>query len=319
MSTFEPIERLEEIMTTGANILQGKQVILRAGGYSAPTRIAAPPEAALLTAEAAAAPQVTATFQVTYTGFSNEAMTAFQAAVDVWATALTTDVPIRVDAHWTPLDPGVLGSAGPENVLRDFSGAPQASTWYPVALANAISGGDLTQGAAHISANFNSNFTNWYFGIDGNTPLDRYDLMTVVLHELGHGLGFIGSMDVDNNNGTSGLAGFPIIWDRFIFNTLGQSLLDTTLFPNNSSQLAGQLQSNQLFFRGTNAVFANGNSPVRVYAPTVWEPGSSFSHLDEVTFGSGNPNSLMTPQIGMAESIHAPGPIGMGVLRDLGW
>lgn len=36
---------------------------------------------------------------------------------------------------------------------------------------------------------FNSN-TNWYYGIDGNPPSTKYDLISTVLHEIGHGLGF---------------------------------------------------------------------------------------------------------------------------------
>ncbi|NIV03224.1 MAG: T9SS type A sorting domain-containing protein, partial [Calditrichae bacterium] len=62
----------------------------------------------------------------------------------------------------------------------------------------------------------------------------------------------------------------------------------------------------------------SGNRP-KLYAPSNWEQGSSYSHLDETTFPPGNPNSLMTPQIGNAEPIHAPGPVTLGIFRDMGW
>jgi hypothetical protein len=300
----------------------GRQTVkLRAGGYSANTQIFAPPTAALLSSGAIdPASVVTARFEVTYNGFSEEAKRAFQAAVDVWSITLDTNVPIRINATWTELDPGVLGQAGAEDFRRNFTGAPVANVWYPIALANKIGGNDLTPGAPHIGAEFNSNFDNWFFGIDGNTPSDRYDLMSVVLHEIGHGLGFLGSMTVENGRGRWGAGtNAPIIYDRFVENNLGQKLLNTALFPNNSTQLAGQLQSSRLFFNGPRSRIANGNNPVPVYAPIVWDGGSSFSHLNESTFTSGNVNSLMTPQIGMGESIHTAGPIGLGVLRDLGW
>ena len=299
----------------------GRQlVVLRAGGYSARTHVFAPPAAALLTAKAAAAPQVTARFEVTYDGFTDEAKAAFQAAVDVWSVTLTSTVPIRVEAHFTPLEQGVLGSAGPEAVFKDFASAPQAGTWYASALANKLSGSDLSPGSPHITANFNSDFSNWYFGIDGNTPADRYDLMSVVLHELGHGLGFIGSANVNaSGEGSMGLSGFPIIYDRFVENAHGEKILDASLFPSPSVALAGQLQSAQLFFNGVHVRASNGNNSVRIYAPITWESGSSFSHLNEGTFPAGDANSLMTPQIGMAEAIHFPGPIGKGILLDLGW
>lgn len=300
----------------------GRQTVkLRAGGYSANTQIFAPPRATLLSSGAIdAASVVRARFEVTYNGFSEDAKKAFQAAVDVWSITLDTTVPIRINATWTKLDPGVLGQAGAEDFSRNFTGAPVADVWYPIALANKISGRDLTPGAPHISAEFNSNFNNWFLGIGGNTPSDRYDLMSVVLHEIGHGLGFLGSMTVENGRGRwGGGTNSPIIYDRFVENNLGQKLLNTALFPNNSTQLAGQLQSSRLFFNGPRSRIGNGNNPVPVYAPIVWDGGSSFSHLNESTFPSGNVNSLMTPQIGMGESIHTAGPIGLGVLRDLGW
>lgn len=301
--------------------MKGRLVTLRAGGHSPGTRIFAPPAAALVTAQAAAAPAITAEFDVTYDGFSDDAKTAFQAAVDVWAVTLTTSVTIKVDAHWTTLGAGILGSAGPASFLTDFVGTPEPGTWYPIALANKIASSDLSPGSVDITANFNNNFTNWYLGTDGITPPDKYDLMSVVLHELGHGLGFVGSMTVSDSGIGSwgGGTNFPIIYDRFTENSNGTDLLETNSFANPSAELAGQLESNQLFFTGNHARTANGNSPVQIYAPIVWQSGSSFSHLNEVTFPSGNANSLMSPQIGMGESIHFPGPVGVGVFRDLGW
>jgi hypothetical protein len=296
-------------------------VKLRAGAYNAGGGVFARPAAALRMARAASAPAVTAKFNVTYHGFSAAAKTAFQAAVDVWSVLLSSSVTIRVEAHWTALGFGVLGSAGPVNIERDFSAAPQPNTWYPIALANKLAGADLTPGSAHIIANFNSTFSNWYFGIDGATPLNKYDLMSVVLHELGHGLGFIGSMDASSGLGTWGFGTrFPIIYDQFTENLRGERLLDLFPSPTPSTALAGELTSAQLFFDGSAVRAANGGAPARIYAPIVWDEGSSYSHLNEDTFPAPfDINRLMTPQIGMNEPIHDPGPIGLGLLQDLGW
>lgn len=307
-------------MSTNVEQMKGRFAILRAGGYTSRSHIFAPPGAALLAAGADTAPPVTAQFDVDYQGFSDEAKAAFQAAVDVWSITLMTSVPIRVEASWGPLGAKVLGQAGPANVMRNFQGAKQAGTWYPVALANALSASDLTPGKPHITAEFSNNFANWYFGTDGATPADKYDLMSVVLHELGHGLGFVGSATVAGTQGGWGLgSGFPFIYDRFVENALGQKILDTTLFPNPSDKLAGQLQSTRLFFNGARARAANGGKSVQVYAPITWEDGSSFSHLDEVMFPAGSQNSLMSPQLALGEAVHSPGPVGLGILQDMGW
>ena len=257
------------------------------------------------------------TFVVTYHGFTPQAQVAFQAAVDIWASQIQSSVPIRITANWTTLPSGVLGSAGPHDIFRNFPGAPYLNTWFAVAVANKLSGTDLAPGADDIVANFNSSF-NWYLGTDGNAGT-RFDLMTVVLHELGHGLGFFGSMDGAGGTGSWGESGSPFVYDLFAINGSSQPLLNTSLFPNPSSALGAQLVSHNIFFNGLNA--RNGNSGIspKLYTPNPWADGSSYSHLDEATYPNGNPNSLMTFAIGPGEVIHDPGPIVRGLFTDTGW
>jgi hypothetical protein len=263
----------------------------------------------------------TATFIVTYSGFTPQAQAAFQYAVNIWSALLVSSVPIRVTATWTPLNPGVLGSAGASSFYRDFPNAPQAGTWYAVALAEKLYGAELNLTTdADIEASFSSSFSNWYYGTDGNTPPGQFDLVTVVLHELGHGLTFAGSMTVSGGQGNWGLgSGFPFTFDRYAQNGAAQSLINTTLFPNPSVALATQLQSNSVFFNGPQAIVANGGTRPPLYAPASWIQGSSYSHLNESTYPAGNANSLMTPEVGMAEAIHNPGPVTLGMFRDMGW
>ncbi len=299
----------------GARMLTPQMMEVRAGAYNADTRVGVAFAQRMRSLRASGSQ-----FIVTYNGFSPEAQTAFQGAVDVWQSLLQSDVPIRITANWIPLDPGVLGSAGPATYSQNFSGAPIPNTWYPIALANKLSGTDLAPIDVDIVCNFSSVFSNWYFGTDANTPVNQFDLMSVVLHELGHGLGFTGSMRVQGLQGSwGGGTAFPVTYDRFGFNGNSQQLIDMSLFPNPSSALRLQLISNNLVFRGTQATTANGGAPPPIYAPNPFDPGSSFAHLDEATYPAGNPNSLMTPQIGMNEAIHSPGPVGMAVLQDLGW
>ena len=110
-----------------------------------------------------------------------------------------------------------------------------------------------------------------------------------------------------------------MVYDRFTQTAGGQSLLDTALFPNPSLALGLALESRNLRFVGVASTTANGGNAPVIFAPSPFEGGSSYSHFDEATYPAGNPNSLMTPYLDLAEAIHAPGPLGLGLLKDIGW
>jgi hypothetical protein len=256
-----------------------------------------------------------ATFQVTYTGFVPAARAAFQRAVDIWAQKVTSPVPITVSASFQPLGPGILGSAGSSFVWRDFPGALRPNTWYVDALANKLRGRQV-DASPDIVARFSSNFPNWHFG-SSPAPGGTFDFTSVVLHELGHGLGVLGAGRVSGGRGSVRLSGFPIIYDHFTENGTGTSL--RTGFADNSTALAAQLQGNNLFFDSARVRAVNANARAKIYAPSIFQPGSSYSHLDETTFPRGNLNSLMTPQLGQGETIRNPGPITLAVFKSFGW
>ena len=100
----------------------------------------------------------------TGTTLGQQRLNAFQHAAGIWSARLDSNVPIRIRAQFTPLGPGVLGSAGPVSVVRDFPNAPLAATWYHVALANKLAGVDLLPANDDINANFSTNF-NFYLGL----------------------------------------------------------------------------------------------------------------------------------------------------------
>lgn len=288
----------------------------------------------------------TATINVTYVGFPAEARQAFAYAVDLWERHISSPVPINIRARWEPLPERTLGSAGPTTFFAN-EGALETGTWYPVALAELLLGRSLNGSEADIVASFNSTFDfnndgviDWYFGTDARPSSTQYDLVTVVLHEIGHGLGFIGSFDYDDgveasDNGDEcpsvgagfgcwGLRSssgnlFPIIFDRFAEDAAERALLNTAVYPNPSQALGAVLQSDDVFFDGETTRGFYDDTPIDLYAPSNFEPGSSFSHLDERTFPPGTPNSLMTPQLARREAIHTPGGATCAIFQDLGW
>jgi hypothetical protein len=210
-----------------------------------------------------------------------------------------------------------LGSAGPGAFWRNFAGAPQPNTWYADAIANKRAGRQLAP-AADISARFNSNFTRWWFEA-GPAPVGRMDFTAVVLHELGHGLGFLGAGSVRDGRGSVRFPSdppAPTSYDRRTENALGRALLN---FPANSSQLANVLQDSNVYFDSPAVRAANAGIRARLYAPRPWQPGSSYSHLAEATYQPGSRNSLMTPILNLGETIRVPGPITRAMFVSIGW
>jgi len=292
----------------------GRMVALRASGRT--QQVYTPPP----TQRVAQA----ATFTVNYdAGFNANASAraAFQYAVDIWAGQITSSVPIVIDASFRSLEQGVLGSAGASRLRRDFPNAPVSGTWYPIALANRHAGFDLDTTAFDIAATFSNNNSTWYYGTDGNTPSGKYDFVSVVLHEIGHGLGFSGSADYTSGIGTYGDGtSFAEIYDRFVFfSPGGQTVTGNFTANQNSATLGSLLTGNAMYWNGTNGIAGAGGTNPRLYAPSTWQGGSSYSHLNEDTYPAGNADSLMTPSISSGEAIHNPGPIARGMFQDMGW
>jgi len=162
------------------------------------------------------------------TTLGQQRLNAFQRAADIWGATLTSDVTIRIGASFVPLSctasSAVLGSAGANEIWSDFPNAPRAATWYPAALASKLAGEDIaTPGQPHIVARFNSRLglaadclpgVPFYLGLDRNFG-SGIDLVTVLLHEFAHGLGF--QTFTDEATGEE-ILDIPSIWDYYLVN-----------------------------------------------------------------------------------------------------
>ena len=257
----------------------------------------------------------------------------FEQAATTWANYLKSDVPIRIYVKWRPLATGILGSAGAYSSVRNFVGANKLNTWYPIALAEKMAHTNLNGTDSDIVATFNSDFPDWFIGTNGVPTSNQIDLYSVVLHEMGHGLGFIGQIQADVTSNSTSLAtatyGYPGIFDQFIFDSKNKQLVDTLTYKKNSNELFKQIISDSLFFSSNAVLRNNSNASARLYAPkpTQRNPtnpmgyieGSSVYHVDQNTYPPGNLNALMTPQIARGEITAQLGPIVKGIFNDLGW
>jgi hypothetical protein len=253
-------------------------------------------------------------------------LAAFRYAALIWGSYLNSSVEIQISARMDPLSgnatTAVLGQAGSATVHRNFPNAPLANTWYSQALANALANADLDPATPDITARFNSAIdgpilgtTDWYYGFDGN-PGANVDFVSVVLHELAHGLGFQTFANTADGSKLSGLddtylkhlechgANPPAYGERTDAQRVACSISDPNLHWVGSHTLSAAVTL------PLTAGFSGGH--VQMNAPNPLQPGSSVSHFSTAAF----PNQLMEPTYTGAN--HSVG-LALRLLQDIGW
>jgi hypothetical protein len=261
---------------------------------------------------------------------------AFQYAADLWGARLVSDVDIEVDAAFSSLScgssSGTLGSAGPNFANINTANLPLSNTWYSTATADARAGSNLVGAGADIDAEFNADIgqpdclaaSSWYYGLDGNPSGGALDFVTVLLHELGHGLGFLTFVT------TSSGAKFSGSDDTYMVNledhSTGEVWPDMNNGERQASAIDGTSFSTDLHWTGAavntagaiagfkagldTGVGAGGH--VEIYAPNPLQPGSSVSHYATTL----SPNELMEPSYTVP--IHEL-ELSLSMMEDIGW
>jgi hypothetical protein len=272
-------------------------------------------------------------------------LNVFDMAAQLWGALVNSNVTIVVEATFDPqtctASSGTLGSAGPKWVFRDFPGATVPNVYYPSALANALRGQVISaSNPGDITAAFNSSIGGdpnclagqyFYLGYDhvltGHNDGKVYvaDLLGVVLHELGHGLGFLTLTDqnglgVADSTGTRRLG----IFDQFVYDEgTGMFWKDMTAAQRaTSANGGGATGGNTLLAFNSARVNAQvgrqvaGLTPgghVRLYAPATYDSSSSVSHWDL----SATPDLVMEPRYSRNTGSHTD--LATCVFYDLGW
>lgn len=263
------------------------------------------------------------------TALGQQRLNVFQRAADILNNTFDVAVTVRVGSSFDPLTcssgSAVLGQAGPAAFDYNFS----TRTITPHALYNQQVGYDADTGTVEINAQFNSSIdnndnclfnTNWYYGYDAPSGNDN-SLLSVVLHEILHGMGFLSTLQSDGNSGGgwSTLEGFVEGFDPYTYKlkdaSTGQMLTDQAAGTRSNVMRSGT----NLVWSGTEANAESGNyssginsGEVQMYAPGSYKPGSSVSHFDTAM----TPNELMEPQY--TEFLDTAG-LAEQLLVDIGW
>lgn len=265
------------------------------------------------------------------TTLGEQRLNAAQYAANLLGQCLNSAVFIHVQAQMDPqfcsATTATLGSAGASFVHKDWligNPPPAANTWYPQALASAIAGVDVNPGTPEVIATFNSALDDdplclggigWYYGHDGNAG-SAVDFVTVVVHEICHGLGM--QTYVNLLSGEK-LMGFN---DTYMLN-LEQHGAAPPDWPSmtNAQRNASAGGDPDLHWVGTSvttaapAILVAGigtGGHVRMHGPSPVSPGSSVSHFSSAL----SPSELMEPAY--TGVIH-DARLAVHLFEDVGW
>lgn len=255
-------------------------------------------------------------------------LNVFTAAAGIWGAFLDSTVPIQVGSQFNDqtctANSAVLGSASTTTVHRDFANAGFSGTWHHQALANKQASADLSANP-DLTATFNSRLDGrpdclggirFYLGLDNSTPSGTLNLLIVVLHEIGHGLGF-----ADFVNGTTGawFNGFPDVYARFLFDRTTSLLWRDMTDPQRA---ASAINNNNVLWDGESVRLSSSGlsvgrdaatGRVEVYTPSPYDGGSSVAHW----------NTRVTPSLLMEPFITSGVPLTLDLtrqqMRDIGW
>lgn len=243
---------------------------------------------------------------------------AFEFAMNIWGSALAPSYAgetITIDASFD----GLGGTSTSATLAQARVSHENLNTSNPLiyaaALANHLVGYDYSGTSENEGTiTFNSDIDGstvlgtktWYYGTDNNAGANQIDFVSTALHEIGHTLGFAGRMQNDGS------------YKDFLFNQYDFFVVRTSdnalLWSLSQADRYDAIIGDNISWSGAQAIAANGGVLPKLYAPSTWESGSSYSHLDETTFAL----ELMSP-LYTDGTTHEISALTMGMMVDMGW
>ena len=233
--------------------------------------------------------------------WSSAARSALESAANKLASDIVVTSPVTVTFDVTGEKSALsstLASAGSDFV--DGS----AGFLQTVVQNKILTGNDANGSAADGTIDWNFG-PSW--GFSDTVSSSQYDFQSIAMHELLHTFGFMSNIDKAGSN----TGHVWTVFDSYVVNQAGTHVINSSNFNWNTafnSNLTGG--NGGLYFGGPDAVAAN-LSPVALYTPNPWEPGSSMSHL--------NANYLMKAIVNNGPGIRDVSPVELAILSDIGY
>lgn len=187
---------------------------------------------------------------------------ALKHAASLWAAKIESNVPTRIDASFDSLpcsaESGRLGETSAGNAVA-WPDAPEGAevlrnVWYPTALANKFADSVVDPDHVEIYLTLNSDVgtqgclenSRWYYGLDNRALPADSDMVTLLLHELAHGLG----ITLVDQPGFAQLRGKGSVYTQYIFdNTTGKNWNEM----DDEERAASARNSRRVAWAGVNA------------------------------------------------------------------
>ncbi len=199
----------------------------------------------------------------------------------------------------------------------------QAGTSFSIASGTATNGSAFQQATTTTAASssgqifmdFNSDQANWFTGAGTSASSGQFDMQSVTLHELSHGLGFLSLIDTSNGSGINGSS----TWSQLDANlrvgpgASAPKLLSGTQGSyafNSGAVSTADLNGTNVYFHGEFAKAANGGNAVQM------ADSGDLSHLGATV---ANANAVMLPGIGAGTDRRAYQNLELGMMIDNGW
>jgi len=251
-------------------------------------------------------------FEVTYEGdIPNEAVIAFEdGALSIISGLINTDIPVLINVSWEQRDAGNLAAASPNGFYQGGLTSPRPNEVFPVALFEKIVRRNVNGDNPDINVFINSD-VDWHFNYQSTTTNGKTDFVSTMIHEVFHGLGFLTSAGYNDES----MVGAYNVWDEDRHDVYAEFMRSGTLpldqITDFSIAMGQALTNSNLFWEDLSG------ERHELYAPLIYDPGSSVSHLDQNRYEDSE-SSLMTPFLSAGKIERDPG-VALDIMYDMGW